>query len=251
MNKFPSETNMGVLTLDGPRLLETGLSSVTISLIPGMANTAAGIVAELGTRYRGNEPALYSLWVSKTDGSIWQHTSAGMAAGTWTALGIGVTGLNSTVAELNTLHGSGITEAQLAQLSLLATSDSATQSLSVTVPASTLVAGNVILVPAVVGKSITVLAQSITPLSTISGTGITGLLLQDDNAIPVVVDTTTNLTANVTTTEFSAAAHTLGAGFRVPLTAGKNLVLAANAVASKANFVCANGVSVTLVFQVK
>lgn len=251
MNKFPSETNMGVLTLDGPNPVQTGLSKLGISIIPGAANTAAGIVAELATRYRNQEPLLNSLWISKTDGTIWQHTSAGMAAGNWTALGIGVTGLNATVAELNTLHGSGITAAQMAQLSLLATSDSATQSLNVTVPASSLVAGNAILVPAVAGKSISVLAQSITPLSTISGTGITGLLLQDDNTTSVVVDTTTNLTANTTTTEFSSTAHTLGAGFRVPLTAGKNLVLAANAVASKANFVCANGVNVTLVFQVK
>jgi hypothetical protein len=217
MNKFPSETNMGVLTLDGPNPVQTGLSKVSISIIPGAANTAAGIVAELATRYRSQEPKLYSLWISSTDGSIWQHSSAGMAAGNWTVY--------------------------LPSL--------ATQSLNVIVPASTLVAGNAILVPAVAGKSIAVLSQAITPLSTITGTGITGLLLQDDNSSPVVVDTTTNLTANTTTTEFSSTAHTLGAGFRVPLTAGKNLVLAANAVASKANFVCANGVSVTLVYQVR
>jgi hypothetical protein len=63
----------------------------TIYLGAGVSNTAALVAAECNAL--GFEPPVGSVYISSTDGSIWQHTSAGTTAGNWTLAGLGLSGI--------------------------------------------------------------------------------------------------------------------------------------------------------------
>ena len=219
-----------------------------LNVIPGAANTAAGILAEIAAR---DLPALPvpCWWVSTTDGSIWQHGAASTPAVStdWTPFAGTLSGLTATAAELNALHNSGVVASDLTTLALLQTGSALMQALPYTnVPTAALQAGPVVLVLPVVGSQITPYNLALTPVGAISGTGVTGLKLQDGNGTPVVVATTTGLTT-APLYEFSTGV-TLGAGFRAPLTVSKGLYLAVSGTA--ANFTCTGGVNVTLRFSI-
>ena len=262
LQKFPGAVGVDGLML-GKRPTQNNLADIRQGrfVLPAAVNSAATIAAYFVAL--GAEPPVFTR-VFPGDGTQWIHATAGTAAGNWSLVAeSNLAALTATVAELNTLHSSGATNADLIklhaltataaevnELALLTAAGNVVQSLNVNVTAAALAAANVVLLACPAGKAITVIDFTITPLSTISGTGITGVIMQDTAGTPLIVDTTTNLTSGVPTHPWTTTAHTLGAQFRQPLTTSANLVLGAMAQASKANFACTSGVQVTLSYQI-
>jgi len=270
--QFPGASDFTCIRLGTPP--NNGTTDNRILIFGGSVSNATGILALLQAAQPNSTvpyiPPLGSLFINKYAGavSIWMHTTSSTTPATsdWTQQAnisstyntiltnllniIGVTPLTATSAEMNILHSSGLTAAQMVLLSLVTSGSDVVQHLTTTVTAAMLAAGNATLISGVTGKSIYVLDYAITPLSTMSGTGITGLVLQDNAGTPKVVDTTTTLTLPIY--PWSASAHTLvTANFKQALTVAGSLVLGAMAQASKANFVCASGVLVDLTYVIK
>lgn len=92
-------------------------------------------------------------------------------------------------------------------------------------------AGGKIIIPGVVGKTITVL--DFTCVVTGAYTTNTALLLEDSNGTPVVAGTLAQAQlTNGAVLQPGATGVTLGAGFGVPLTSGKGLVVANSGTAA-------------------
>ena len=158
-----------------------------------------------------------------------------------TALNSALTTLN---ANLSAMNDNTALNAALAQIA--SNIGAGVQQLYVpAVTAVALAAGDVTLIPAITGKYLYVIDYAITPLSTISGTGVIGLILQD--SAKCVIDTTTNKTANTPTYPWSASAHTLASAyFKTPLTQSAGLLLSVNGTV--ANFACTSGVKVHILY---
>jgi hypothetical protein len=216
MLNFPALTGFTGLLLGPKPISATAPVDNRIGILVGAANTAAAIVAEILSRYPTTnsapwEPPVASWWISGTDGSLWVHSSLGTTSATWTP---------------------GI--------------PSETFVVTMNIPTESLQAGAVVIVPGVAGKSIYPLGFALN-YAAITGVGVVGLHLEDMAGTPILATTDTTLTAG-TVYEFTSGV-TLGAGFRAPLTAGSSLVLAVDG--TKANFTCAGGVNVTVLFQIK
>ena len=216
MMNFPGMQGFTGLLLGPKPISSVNPIDNRVGIIVGGANSAAGIVAEIASRYPATnagpwEPPVGTWWISGTDGSLWLHASQGVTANNWRP---GVGGM--------------------------------VQAVTVNIPTASLQAGGVVVVPNVAGRAITVLSFALS-YAAISGTGVTGLYLQDDAGTPVVSTTDTTLTAG-TVYDFTAGVS-LGAGYCKPLTVGKDLVLAVDGTA--ANFTCAGGVNVTISFMIK
>ncbi len=108
--------NLNRLTTGAAGLCLGDATTGYLNIIPGAANTGAGILMEIAARHLTALP-VPCWWVSTTDGSVLQHVAASSppVATDWTLSG-SLVGLTATVAELNALHGSGVTEADLAKL---------------------------------------------------------------------------------------------------------------------------------------
>jgi hypothetical protein len=168
-----------------------------IGWIPVLANTAAGIVAELVF-----EPPVYSFAISTTDGSVWQHISAGVTASTWTNDFPGLPGLTVSATELNQLatggavladfvklHALTATAAQLNQLANLGTGISSVMGFGVTLTHAQTVAGGQVLIPAVASKIIRIKNLQCVSIAALTTTATTSLTLVDTNGSPVTAAT--------------------------------------------------------------